>query len=159
FRYVYGGFYLVQLTVEVAKWSGIPWVWIAKEEFTANRPANRGPTESGNPNQPQPSLSIGVLQEIGQRCGSKVEYRSILSPSRDWQFSYETRKDAQQQAAENALRSLADKYVAYIISRAETLNKDPDNQPTEMENGLLWETDSDEDVENSSEGIYGQTTR
>ncbi|GJX38965.1 RNA polymerase II C-terminal domain phosphatase-like protein 2 isoform X2 [Tanacetum coccineum] len=125
----------------------------------------RGPTESGNPNQPQPSLSIGVLQEIGQRCGSKVEYRSILSPSRDWQFSYEvlfagekvatgmgkTRKDAQQQAAENALRSLADKYVACIISRAETLNKDPDNQPTEMENGFLWETDSDEDVENSSE--------
>ncbi|GKD02306.1 RNA polymerase II C-terminal domain phosphatase-like protein 2 isoform X2, partial [Tanacetum coccineum] len=68
--------------------------------------------------------------------------RSILSPIRDWQFSYEvwftcekvntgtgkTRKDAQQQAAENALCSLADKY----------------------------ETDSDEDGENSSEGIYGQ---
>ncbi|GKF97095.1 RNA polymerase II C-terminal domain phosphatase-like protein 2 isoform X2, partial [Tanacetum coccineum] len=48
-----------------------------------------------------------------------------------------TRKDAQQQAVENALRSLVDKYVACIISRAETLNKDPNNQPTEMENGFL----------------------
>ncbi|GJY13165.1 RNA polymerase II C-terminal domain phosphatase-like protein 2 isoform X2, partial [Tanacetum coccineum] len=96
--------------------------------------------------------------------------RSILSPNRDWQFSYEvwftcekvdtgigkTRKDAQQQAAENALCSLANKCVACIISQAETLNKDPDNQPTKMANGFLWETDSDEDGENSSEGIYGQ---
>ncbi|GKB53121.1 RNA polymerase II C-terminal domain phosphatase-like protein 2 isoform X2 [Tanacetum coccineum] len=48
-----------------------------------------------------------------------------------------TRKDAQQQAADNALCSLADKYVACIISRAETLTKDPDNQPTEMANELF----------------------
>ncbi|KAI3732343.1 hypothetical protein L1987_63547 [Smallanthus sonchifolius] len=130
----------------------------------------RGPIDSGNSNLLQPSLSVGVLQEIGQRCGSKVEYRSILSSSRDWQFSYEvlftgekigvgmgkTRKDAQQQAAENALRSLADKYVSYIISQSETVNKDPDNQPDETENGFLWESDSDDeslvkDAENSSE--------
>ncbi|KAK1412415.1 hypothetical protein QVD17_33654 [Tagetes erecta] len=120
----------------------------------------RGPTDIGNPNPLQPSLSIGVLQEIGQRCGSKVEYRSILSTSRDLQFSYEvlltgekigvgmgkTRNDARQQAAENALRSLADKYVSYIISRSEAANKDPENQSTETEteNGFLWESDSDE---------------
>nr|GEY97701.1 RNA polymerase II C-terminal domain phosphatase-like 2 isoform X2 [Tanacetum cinerariifolium] len=62
-----------------------------------------------------------------------------------------TRKDAQQQAAENALRSLDDKYVTCIISQAKKLNKHPDNQPTKMESGFLCETDSDEDGENSSE--------
>ncbi|MFS8013916.1 putative protein-serine/threonine phosphatase [Helianthus anomalus] len=123
----------------------------------------RGPTDGGNSNLLQPSLSVGVLQEIGQRCGSKVEYRSILSSSRDWPFSYEvlftgekvgvgmgkTRKDAQQQAAENALRSLADKYVAHVISQSETVKKDPDN---EVENGFLWESDSDESpVKDASE--------
>ncbi|XP_024981052.1 RNA polymerase II C-terminal domain phosphatase-like 2 isoform X2 [Cynara cardunculus var. scolymus] len=133
------------------------------------------PTDGGNSNLP-PSLSIGVLQEIGQRCGSKVEYRSILSSSKDWQFSYEvlftgekvgigmgkTRKDAQQQAAENALRSLADKYVTYVISQSETVDKDFGDLSIESENGFLWETtvpDSDESlakdglfVESSSEG-------
>lgn len=113
------------------------------------------PTDSGNPNFLPPSLSIGVLQEIGQRCGFKVEYRAILSSSKDWQFSYEvlltgekvgvgmgkTRKDAQQQAAENALRSLADKYVAYLISQSETVPKDSDDG---MENGFLFETSSPE---------------
>nr|GEU83107.1 hypothetical protein [Tanacetum cinerariifolium] len=49
-----------------------------------------------------------------------------------------------------------DRFVACIIPQAETLNKDPDNQPTKMVNGFLWETDSDKDSENSSEGIYGQ---
>lgn len=108
--------------------------------------------DGGNSNFLPPSLSIGVLQEIGQRCGFKVEYRSILSSSKDWQFSYEvlltgekvgvgmgkTRKDAQQQAAENALRSLADKYVAYLMSQSETGNKDSDDSG--MENGFLFET-------------------
>ncbi|KAJ0811656.1 putative protein-serine/threonine phosphatase [Helianthus annuus] len=60
-----------------------------------------------------------------------------------------TRKDAQQQAAENALRSLADKYVAHVISQSETVKKDPDN---EVENGFLWESDSDESpVKDASE--------
>ncbi|GKC91638.1 hypothetical protein Tco_1152287 [Tanacetum coccineum] len=117
--------------------------------------------------------------------------RSILSPSRDWQFSYEAqqldtgmvRRERMHNnrllrmpfvawlvrvlfdyniCDESALceiymiiypcsRVITDKYVACIISRAETLNKDPDNQPTEMANGFLWETDSDEDGKNSSE--------
>ncbi|XP_076914038.1 RNA polymerase II C-terminal domain phosphatase-like 2 [Bidens hawaiensis] len=125
----------------------------------------RGPADSGNSNLSQPSLSIGVLQEIGQRCGSKVEYRSILSSNRDWQFSYEvlftgekigfgmgkTRKDAQQQAAENALRSLADKYVASIVSRSQTINENLDSQTSETENGFLWESDSDEEVVKDAE--------
>lgn len=52
---------------------------------------------------------------------------------------------------------ITDKYVAYIFSTSETVNKDPYNKPTETENGFLWESDSDEpeplvkDEENSSE--------
>ncbi|KAF7144511.1 hypothetical protein RHSIM_Rhsim04G0128900 [Rhododendron simsii] len=75
-----------------------------------------------------PSLSVGVLQEIGRRCSSKVEFRSVITTSKDFQFSFEvlftgekigagmgrTRKDAQQQAAENALRCLAAKFVRGI---------------------------------------------
>ncbi|KAK9069967.1 hypothetical protein SSX86_010365 [Deinandra increscens subsp. villosa] len=127
----------------------------------------RGPTDTGNSNMLQPSLSVEVLQEIGQRCGSKVEYRSVLSSNRDWQFSYEvlftgekvgcgmgkTRRDAQQQAAENALRSLADKYLACIISQSETVNKDTNNQPNETENGYLWESDSDESLVKDAEDV------
>ncbi|KAJ0699585.1 putative protein-serine/threonine phosphatase [Helianthus annuus] len=114
----------------------------------------RGYTDSGNLNSLQSSLSIEVLQEIAQRCGSKVEYRSVFSPNREWRFSYEvlftgekvglgmgkTRKDAQEQAAENALQSLADKYVSYLISRSKPETKVLD---TESENGFLWDSDSD----------------
>uniref|UniRef100_A0A7N0T349 protein-serine/threonine phosphatase n=1 Tax=Kalanchoe fedtschenkoi TaxID=63787 RepID=A0A7N0T349_KALFE len=72
-----------------------------------------------------PSLSVGVLHEIGRRCSSKVEFRSLVSTGKDLGFSVEvlftgekigvgrgkTKKDAQQQAAENALRSLADLHM------------------------------------------------
>ncbi|KAL8224690.1 hypothetical protein R6Q57_017247 [Mikania cordata] len=134
----------------------LPDVGVAHNQPYLN--SKRGSADSRNSNMLQPSLSIGVLQEIGQICGSKVEYRSVLSSNREYQFSYEvlltgekvgfgmgkTRKDAQQKAAENAIRSLADKYVSYLISRSETVTKDHDNQPAEGENGFLWETDSDE---------------
>ncbi|KAK6120276.1 hypothetical protein DH2020_045967 [Rehmannia glutinosa] len=118
-----------------------------------------------------PSLSIGVLQEIGRRCRSKVnpvvlasnvhhgrpflfslfgchlifvaaqvEFRPVVSTSDDLQFSVEvfftgekigvgmgkTRKDAQQQAAENALRCLA-------------VDNDFDRIILEKENGFIWD--------------------
>ncbi|MBA0753785.1 hypothetical protein Gogos_021764 [Gossypium gossypioides] len=79
-------------------------------------------SEGGKMNLLPSHLSIGVLQEIGRRCGSKVEFRSVVSTSKDLQFSVEvlftgekigvgmgkTRRDAQQQAAELALHNLAD---------------------------------------------------
>nr|AXY97457.1 Carboxyl-terminal domain (ctd) phosphatase-like 2 [Populus tomentosa] len=69
--------------------------------------------EAGKFNLLPSHLSIGVLQEIGQGCRSKVEFKSVVSTSKDLQFSVEvlftgekigvgmgtTRKDAQQQAA------------------------------------------------------------
>ncbi|KAJ7961255.1 RNA polymerase II C-terminal domain phosphatase-like [Quillaja saponaria] len=108
-------------------------------------------TEAGKLNLLPSPLSIGVLQEIGRRCSSKIEFRSIVSTSRDLQFSVEvlftgekigvgmgrTRKDAQQQAAENALRSLAEKYVAYMEPRSEAVDRDIDKLSLGNENGFL----------------------
>ncbi|XP_020553536.1 RNA polymerase II C-terminal domain phosphatase-like 2 isoform X1 [Sesamum indicum] len=100
-----------------------------------------------------PSLSIGVLHEIGRRCRSKVEFRPVVSTSDDLQFSVEvfftgerigvgmgkTRKDAQQQAAENALRSLADNYISYISPHSKAVDNDFDRLLLEKENGFLWD--------------------
>ncbi|XAR50850.1 Phosphoprotein phosphatase [Bertholletia excelsa] len=109
--------------------------------------------ESGKLNTVPSSLSIGVLQEIGRRCSSKVEFRPVVNTSKDLQFSVEvlftgekigvgmgkTRKDAQQQAAENALRCLADKYVSYITTRG-VVDRDFDKLSLGNENGFLWDT-------------------
>ncbi|GKV21957.1 hypothetical protein SLEP1_g31874 [Rubroshorea leprosula] len=57
-----------------------------------------------------------------------------------------TRKDAQQQAAEHALHSLAEKYVAYITPLSQAVDKDFDTVSRENENGFLW------DLENSRPG-------
>ncbi|XP_075474188.1 RNA polymerase II C-terminal domain phosphatase-like 2 isoform X1 [Primulina tabacum] len=100
-----------------------------------------------------PTLSISVLQEIGRKCRSKVEFRPVVSTRDDLQFSVEvfftgekigvgmgkTRKDAQQHAAENALRSLADHYVAYIAPHSRSLDNDCERNVLERENGFLWE--------------------
>ncbi|KAK9193500.1 hypothetical protein WN944_004197 [Citrus x changshan-huyou] len=120
-------------------------------------------TEGGKTNLLPSYLSIGVLQEIGKRCSSKVEFRSVVSTSKDLQFSVEvlftgekigvgmgkTRKDAQQQAAENALHYLAEKYVAYITPRSGAMDRDFDKLSLENENGFLWDTI----ISESNEGL------
>ncbi|CAK9319881.1 unnamed protein product [Citrullus colocynthis] len=111
-------------------------------------------TEAGMVTIPQPSLYIGVLQEIGRRCSSKVEFKTVVSTSKDLQFSVEvlftgekigvglgkTRKDAQQQAAENALHNLADKYAAHIKPLMRPMDADLDKLSIGVENGFLWDT-------------------
>ncbi|XP_050945279.1 RNA polymerase II C-terminal domain phosphatase-like 2 isoform X2 [Cucumis melo] len=134
-------------------------------------------TEAGIVSIPPPSLYIGVLQEIGRRCSSKVEFKTVVSTSKDLQFSVEvlftgekigvglgkTRKDAQQQAAENALHNLADKYAAHIKPLMGPMDADLDKLSIGVENGFLWDTATpavnelpkEEDVwhkENSPEG-------
>ncbi|KAK4478482.1 hypothetical protein RD792_013958 [Penstemon davidsonii] len=100
-----------------------------------------------------PSLYIGVLQEIGRRCKSKVEFRHVASTSDDFQYSVEviftgekigvgmgkTRKDAQEQAAENALRSLAENYISYTAPHAKAVGDDFEKLIVERENGFLWD--------------------
>lgn len=104
--------------------------------------------DSGKSNGGQSHLFVSALQEIGRRCGSKVEFRTVMSTNRELQFSVEvlftgekigigmakTKKEAHQQAAENALRSLAEKYVAYVSPIAGETEKGSKN-----ENGFLWE--------------------
>jgi RNA polymerase II C-terminal domain phosphatase-like 1/2 len=112
-------------------------------------------TDGGKSNGGQSHLFVSALQEIGRRCGSKVEFRTVISTNKELQFSVEvlftgekigigmakTKKDAHQQAAENALRSLAEKYVAHVAPLARETEKGPEN-----DNGFLWE--SSEDVSN-----------
>ncbi|XP_024012001.1 RNA polymerase II C-terminal domain phosphatase-like 2 [Eutrema salsugineum] len=106
-------------------------------------------TDGGKSNGGQSHLFVSALQEIGRRCGSKVEFRTVMSTNKELQFSVEvlftgekigigmakTKKDAHQQAAENALRSLAEKYVAHVSPLSGETEKDPRN-----ENGFLWES-------------------
>ncbi|CAA7061817.1 unnamed protein product [Microthlaspi erraticum] len=106
-------------------------------------------TDGGKSNGGQSHLFVSALQEIGRRCGSKVEFRTVMSSNKELQFSVEvlftgekigigmakTKKDAHQQAAENALRSLAEKYVAHVSPQSRETEKDPKN-----ENGFLWES-------------------
>ncbi|XP_017418761.1 RNA polymerase II C-terminal domain phosphatase-like 2 isoform X2 [Vigna angularis] len=112
-----------------------------------------------------PPLSIQVLQEIGRRCNSKVEFKSILSTSKDLQFSVEvlftgekigvgmgrTRKDAQQQAAENALRSLAEKYVAHVEPQCRVVDREFDKLSLGRDNGFLWDVVNPESNEPQTE--------
>lgn len=105
-------------------------------------------TEAGKTAVLPPYLYIGVLQEIGRRCGSKIEFRSVVNTSKDLQFSVEvlftgekigagsgkTKKDAQQQAAENALHMLADEYKAYSRSLERESRPSITN-----DNGFLWD--------------------
>ncbi|KAI0509772.1 hypothetical protein KFK09_010368 [Dendrobium nobile] len=94
-------------------------------------------------------LLIEVLQEIGRRCDSKVEFRSVAESSKDLHFTIEvlfstekigigmgrTRKEAQLQAAENALRNLASGYLSFIAPNVEVVKTD--NISLENENGFL----------------------
>ncbi|CAI9097322.1 OLC1v1033716C1 [Oldenlandia corymbosa var. corymbosa] len=103
-----------------------------------------------------PSVSISVLQEIGRRCNSKVEFRPLVSTSEDLRFSFEvlftgekigfgmgkTRKDAQQQAAENALHALADKYKAHNANRSKAVDREFNRNSATNENGLIWDVSS-----------------
>ncbi|XP_047333951.1 RNA polymerase II C-terminal domain phosphatase-like 2 isoform X2 [Impatiens glandulifera] len=112
-------------------------------------------TEGEKPNMVQSSLCMGVLQEIGRRCNSKVEFGPTTSNNKDMQFCVEvfftgekigvgmgrTRKDAQQQAAENALRSLADKYLSHVTQQG-SVDNNFDKLSISSENGFIWDTTS-----------------
>lgn len=94
-------------------------------------------------------LLIAVLQEIGRRCDSKVEFRSVAESSKDLHFTVEvlfstekigigmgrTRNEAQLQAAENALRNLASGYLSFIAPNVEVVSTE--NISLENLNGFL----------------------
>ncbi|CAN1854178.1 RNA polymerase II C-terminal domain phosphatase-like 1 [Linum perenne] len=75
--------------------------------------------------------SVGVLQDIAMQCRLKLEFRPSLVASRDLQFSTEvlfagdkvgegigrTRREAQREAADGSLRSLANVYISRDTGR------------------------------------------
>ncbi|KAB5552162.1 hypothetical protein DKX38_009473 [Salix brachista] len=80
-----------------------------------------------------------------------VEFKSVVSTSKDLQFSMEvlftgekigvgmgkTRKDAQQQAAEDALLSLAEKYATFVSPHSGVADQDFDKLSIGYDNGFL----------------------
>lgn len=82
--------------------------------------------------------SVGILEEIALKSGSKAEYRSALRDTAELQFSIEvwivgekvgegigsTRKEAQRQAAEISLRNLANKYLFSDPNKMSDMNED-----------------------------------
>jgi hypothetical protein len=46
-------------------------------------------TDGGKSNGGQSHLFVSALQEIGRRCGSKVEFRTVISTNKELQFSVE----------------------------------------------------------------------
>ncbi|XP_020276215.1 RNA polymerase II C-terminal domain phosphatase-like 2 isoform X3 [Asparagus officinalis] len=120
-----------------------------------------------------PSLFVAVLQEIGRRCESKVEFKPIIASSKDPDFSVEvlfsserigigmgkTRKEAQLQAAENALRNLESNYISFILPTNRDVNREKDKLSVRNKNGFLEDlidTASDEPPEQGY--LHGAST-
>ncbi|VFQ58908.1 unnamed protein product [Cuscuta campestris] len=95
----------------------------------------------------------GTLQDIALKCGTKVEFRSLLVPSSDLQFSSEawfagekigvgtgrTRREARHQAADRSLRNLADKYLSYVNPESSYAPGDGNQFLSSNENGFANE--------------------
>ncbi|KAJ8477916.1 hypothetical protein OPV22_021643 [Ensete ventricosum] len=124
---------------------------LVDQPFASNR--NLCSNESGQSNLLAPSMFISVLQEIGRRCDSKVDFRFINGSSKELQYSVEvlfssekigigmgrTMKEAQSQAAENALRTLARDYVSFIAPVTSGVDTETTRHPCRNENGFLKE--------------------
>ncbi|XP_024024041.1 RNA polymerase II C-terminal domain phosphatase-like 1 isoform X2 [Morus notabilis] len=98
----------------------------------------------------------GVLQEIGMKCGTKVEFRPALVACAELQFSVEawfagekigegigrTRREAQLQAAEISLKNLADMYLSRVKPDSGSLVVDMTKFPDANDNGFVSNVNS-----------------
>ncbi|KAF9608351.1 hypothetical protein IFM89_009286 [Coptis chinensis] len=98
----------------------------------------------------------GVLQNIARKCRTMVEFKPALVPSTELQFSVEvwftgekigegigkTRREAQFQAADHALRNLANKYLSNVLPNPISAHGDLNMLPNMKENGFLGDTKS-----------------
>ncbi|KAJ0968946.1 hypothetical protein J5N97_021823 [Dioscorea zingiberensis] len=112
--------------------------------------------ESGPVIMQYPETSAGVLQEIAIKCGAKVEFRTTLCDTTELQFSIEvwffgerigegigrTRKEAQDQAAETSLRTLADKFLSNGLLDPASVHGDLNKFPYSKEKGFLNDSNS-----------------
>ncbi|XWS67221.1 hypothetical protein CRYUN_Cryun05aG0269200 [Craigia yunnanensis] len=165
----------VRTGLDTPKLNVLPAAHVSESVGTQNHVASISrelQSEGGKLNLLPSHLSIGVLQEIGRRCGSKVEFRSVVSTSKDLQFSVEvlftgekigvgmgkTRRDAQQQAAELALHNLAEKYVAYIAPCPGAVDRDFNKLSLGTENGFLWDVNPAPNEALSEDGLPEDNT-
>ncbi|XP_058084156.1 RNA polymerase II C-terminal domain phosphatase-like 1 isoform X2 [Magnolia sinica] len=112
--------------------------------------------ESGRVTAQYPETPAGVLQEIAMKCGTKVEFRPALAATTELQFSIEvwfvgekigegigkTRKEAQRQAAEGSLRTLANKYISRVSPDLNAVHGDSNKLSHKNDNGFLRDANS-----------------
>ncbi|ERM95222.1 hypothetical protein AMTR_s00009p00267690 [Amborella trichopoda] len=97
---------------------------------------------------------VGVLKDIAIKCGSKVDFRSMVVPTTELQFSVEvwfvgekigegigkTRKEAQFKASEASIRTLARTYLAQISPDIGLGCGDMDDRSLGSDNGLMGDS-------------------
>lgn len=108
-------------------------------------------TEAGSLTLLPSSLYVAVLQEIGRKCDSKVEFRAVIGTKKEFPFHFEvlfsservgigmgrTMKEAQLQAAENALQNLANNYMSFIAPYTGGIDTELKTLSLENGNGFL----------------------
>ncbi|KAJ6835788.1 RNA polymerase II C-terminal domain phosphatase-like 2 isoform X1 [Iris pallida] len=119
------------------------------------------------------SLFISVLQEIGRRCDSKVEFRPIIGSNKDFLFSVEvlfsterigigkgrTRKEAEFQAAEDALRNLESNYISFIAPTKRDVDGEKNNFSLGSDNGFVRDIiDPNSDVPSKKKDFSSTTS-
>ncbi|KAK4491676.1 hypothetical protein RD792_002442 [Penstemon davidsonii] len=105
---------------------------------------------------PYAETSIGVLQDIALKCGTKVEFKQGLISSNELQFFVEvffagekvsegigrTRREAQRQAAEGSLLYLADKYLSQLKPDSSYTSADGSRFANPKDNGFVGDINS-----------------
>lgn len=92
---------------------------------------------------------VGILQEIAQKCNTKLEFRSLLNTTKELQFSVEvlfggekvgegigrTKKEAQHKAADTSLKFMASQFILHptyatsIVGQGRPTNSYPNDEP------------------------------
>ncbi|XP_042411048.1 RNA polymerase II C-terminal domain phosphatase-like 2 isoform X2 [Zingiber officinale] len=137
------------------------------DEMPVNIPSasNKKLNVEGQSNLLVSSVFVSVLQEIGRRCDSKIEFKFANGITKDLPHSVEvlfsserigtgmgrTVKEAQSQAAENALRNLERDYVSFIGPLTDGMGTDINKNLLGNENGFLKENCNSQDNSDKKE--------
>ncbi|GAB4831220.1 hypothetical protein Ancab_005231 [Ancistrocladus abbreviatus] len=114
---------------------------------------------------PYSETPVGALHDIAMKCGTQVEFRPGLVATAELKFSMEvyfagervgegtgkTRREAQNQAAENSLRNLADKYLSYMKSDSSSAVGERNRMLDGNDNGFFGDSYSNESQPSLSE--------
>lgn len=124
---------------------------ISKKRYSPGEEMFLDPPVSSNEEHP-----VGFLQKIAKKCRTTVEFRSALVSSTELQFSIEvlfagekigegigrTRREAQCQAAESALRHLSNKYLSNTLPDPMSTHEDTSRLLYAKENGFTGDSNT-----------------